>query len=136
MAPPLCLACQGAFPEPPQALRGRRVDFEFASPVEQARKQIEAAGMARSFELLAPLASVQPEIWDNFDGDEISRDVPDIFGTPRRWLRDRDDVDTMRDARLQAAQAEAMLRGADQAADVAETVARIPGAEGTTAGAA
>ena len=37
------------------------------------KQQIEAAGMARSFELLAPLAAAQPDILDNFDGDAHHR---------------------------------------------------------------
>lgn len=116
----------GAFPEPPEALRGREVRFEFASPVQQARKQIEAAGAARSFELLAPLAQVQPDIWDHFNGDEIARDAPEIFGMPSRWLRTEEEVQTLRQGRAQAQQAMQMLSGAGQAAEVVEKVARLP----------
>jgi Bacteriophage head to tail connecting protein len=74
----------GAFPEPPEVLRGQEVVFDYASPVDQARKQIEAAGAARSVELLAPFVEADPEILDNFDGDAIARDTPEIFGMPQR----------------------------------------------------
>jgi len=92
----------GAFAALPEALDGREIRFQYASPVEQARKQLEAAGVARSFELLAPLAQVQPEIWDNFDGDEIARDTPEIFGAPRKWLRPREAVAGLRAERALA----------------------------------
>ena len=117
----------GAFPRPPDVLAGRDVDFTFASPVEQARKQIEAASMARSFELLAPLAQAQPGIWENFDGDAIARDTPDIFGTPRRWLRDKGEVEAGRQRQAEAAEAASTAQGIGQAADAAKRISDIPG---------
>ena len=48
----------GRLPEPPEALAGRQVRFEFASPLDRARRAIEAAGLSRAMEVLAPLASV------------------------------------------------------------------------------
>ena len=122
----------GGFPPPPDALRGRGVRFTFVSPVEQARKQTEAAGMARFFELVAPLVQFQPEIMDNLDGDEIVRDAPDVSGMPRRWLRSKDRVEDLRGQRAQAQQAAALLDDAGQAADVARTAAGIPGIGQTT----
>lgn len=123
----LCRYAGGEFPPPPDALRGRGVRFTFVSPVEQARKQTEAAGMARFFELVAPLVQFQPEIMDNLDGDEIVRDAPDVSGMPRRWLRSKDRVEDLRGQRAQAQQAAALLDDAGQAADVARTAAGIPG---------
>ncbi|MEQ9609041.1 MAG: portal protein [Kiloniellaceae bacterium] len=102
----------GAFPEPPDILRGQEVVFDYASPVEQARRQIEAAGAARSVELLAPFVQADPSILDNFDGDAIARDTPEIFGMPQRWLRPKEAVDGRREGRQQAAQAGALLQGA------------------------
>lgn len=103
----------GAFPEPPETLAGREVIFEFASPVQQARKQIEAAGAARSIEVLEPFIAADPEIMDNFDGDAIARDMPDAFGLPLRWMRPEEQVDAIREQRQQqqlaAAAAEAAL---------------------------
>ena len=122
----------GGFPPPPDALSGRGIRFTFVSPVEQARKQTEAAGMARFFELVAPLVQFQPEIMDNLDGDEIVRDAPDVSGMPRRWLRSKDRVEDLRGQRAQAQQAAALLDDAGQAADVARTAAGIPGIGQTT----
>jgi hypothetical protein len=93
----------GALPPPPEVLRGREVGFDYASPVEQARRQIEAAGAARSVELLAPFVEADPAIMDNFDGDAIARDTPEIFGLPQRWLRAREEVESRRAVRLAGA---------------------------------
>ena len=120
----------GAFPEPPEILRGREVAFDYASPVEQARRQIEAAGAARSVELLAPFVQADPGILDNFDGDAIARDTPAIFGLPQKWLRPKDEVAARRAARARERQAAALpeeakavseaLRNAAQAATAGE----------------
>ena len=112
----------GAFPEAPDILDGSDVRFEYASPVEQARTQIESASFARHLELMAPLAAQQPEIWDNYDGDEIARDGPSVHGFPSRYVRPREDVEAARQARAQAQQAQALLDGAGQAASLAGTV--------------
>lgn len=115
----------GLFGDPPDVLRGRDVQFKMVSPVEKARKQIEAAGVARTMELLAPFIQFQPELVDNFDGDEIARDAPDIFGMPKRWIRSKVQVDAIRSQKAQQQQAAALLAGAGQAAQVAEKVSKI-----------
>ncbi|WP_420348625.1 portal protein [Pelagibius sp.] len=103
----------GAFPEAPEILQGREVVFDFASPVEQARRQIEAAGAARSVELLAPFVQADPGILDNFDGDAIARDTPEIFGMPQRWLRPKEAVESLREGRQQAQLGGALVPGAE-----------------------
>ena len=120
----------GGFSEPPAALIGGQVHFRFVSPIEQARRQIEAAGMARSFELLAPLAAAQPDILDNFDGDEIARATPDIFVMPKRWLRPKEKVAAMRSERARAAEAQSLLEGAKTLTEVAGKAAAVGAAEG------
>jgi len=118
----------GAFPEPPDVLRGQEVVFDYASPVEQARRQIEAAGAARSVELLAPFVRADPAILDNFDGDAIARDTPEIFGLPQRWLRPKEAVDSRREERQQAQQAAALPGDAQAAAGALQSLLQTGGA--------
>ncbi|WP_299622896.1 portal protein [Pelagibius sp.] len=124
----------GAFPEPPEALQGREVVFDYASPVEQARRQIEAAGAARSVELLAPFVQADPSILDNFDGDAIARDTPEIFGMPQRWLRPKEEVEGLREGRQQAQQAAALPGDAQAAANIVQTLAQAGGGNGAGGG--
>jgi hypothetical protein len=44
-----------------------------------------------------------PAIMDNFDGDAIARDTPEIFGLPQRWLRAQEEMDARRAVRLAGA---------------------------------
>lgn len=117
----------GAFPEPPAVLKGQEVVFDYASPVEQARRQIEAAGAARSVELLAPFVQADPAILDNFDGDAIARDTPDIFGLPQRWLRPKEVVEGRREERRQAQQAAALPGDAQAAAGALQSLLQAGG---------
>lgn len=93
----------GAFPPRPDILMGVKVTFRFQSPIQQARKQLEIAGLSRALELLAPLATVQPEIYDNFDGDAIARDSPAWSGMTPKWLRPMDKVVQLRTDKANAA---------------------------------
>ena len=120
---------KGAFPELPQVLSGQEVDFQFASPVDQARRQVEAAGMARSLELLAPFIEFDPSIMDNFDGDEIARDAPEIFGIPQRWLRSRDIIQNMREQRAQQQQIQQVMENAGGLAQGVKAVGALDGSE-------
>lgn len=106
----------GAFPEPPEVLRGQDIDFKFESPILRAKNQIEAAGLFRSLEMLAPLANLQPELMDNFDGDAIARATPLAGGFPMDWLIPVEQRDAKRQQRAQMQQAQQMAEMADTAA--------------------
>jgi hypothetical protein len=113
----------GALPPIPEALQGQNVTFEFMSPIQQARKQIEAAALARSLEFIAPIGQIDPSVYDNFDADEIARDLPDMFSTPNKWMKPREAVDAIRQQRAQAQQAMQAIGGVDQLAQTGKTLA-------------
>lgn len=92
----------GAFPPRPDVLINKKITFRFQSPIQQARRQLEVAGLARALEVLNPLVQFQPEIMDNFDGDAIARDAPTWAGMTTRWLRTMEDRDQIRQDRQKA----------------------------------
>lgn len=109
----------GAFSAPPEVLQEQDVEFEFMSPVQQARKQIDAAGLGQMLEFLGPLAEADPEVLDNLDGDEIVRDLPEIFSTKQKWLRPLEEVEARRQQRMEQ---QAMMMAAQAAKPVADAV--------------
>lgn len=119
----------GVFDEVPDVLVGQSIRFTYRSPVEQARKQIEAAGAAQGFQLLAPLAEAQPEILDNFDGDAMARDTPDSFGIPQDWIRPLAERDAIREQRARQAadrrQAQTLIEAAGGAANAGAAMERF-----------
>jgi hypothetical protein len=113
----------GPIPPAPDVLQNKDAEFEFMSPIQQARKMIEAHALASSFQLIGPVLQMQPQVGDNIDGDEIVRDLPDMFNMPHKWIKSRDNVDAARQQRQQMAAGPAMVQGAQGIADVVKTVA-------------
>lgn len=114
----------GAFLDPPEVLQGREVRFEFQSPIAQARKQIEAMSAAQSIQFMGPFIEADPTIMDNFNGDEMVRDLPDATGFPMGWLRSEQEVDQIRQQRAQQAQQQAILESGQQVAEIGKTAAQ------------
>jgi hypothetical protein len=113
----------GPIPPAPDILQNRDAEFEFMSPIQQARKMIEAHALASSFQLIGPVLQIQPETADNIDGDEIVRDLPEMFNMPHKWIKSLDKRDAGRQQRQQMAAGPAMVQGAQGVADVVKTVA-------------
>jgi len=117
----------------PESLAQSGIKFEYASPVEQARKQMEAAGAARSLETIMPIAiqGKQEQLLDNYDFDAYIQDTPDTFGFRPSWLRSKEQVAQLRDARAQQAAAQQqmamMVEGAKVAPGVAKAVETMQG---------
>jgi hypothetical protein len=85
----------GFIPEP---------DIAYNSRIALAIKQLENAAFVRTSEMLLPYAQIKPDMLDNFDFDEITRDMARNDGLPARWLMDEEMVAQQRAARAQAAQ--------------------------------
>ena len=84
--------------------------------------------LQQMFQMLLPLAQVKPQIFDNFDEDEIARMVPEMVDLPTKLLRP---VEERYAVRAQAAQMQAAqmgLAGAQAGADVAKTAAEAEAA--------
>lgn len=118
------MARNGSFPEAPDFLQGTELRFEYESPIEKARRQTEAAGSIRSLELLAPYAANQPQILDNFNFDQIARDVGESHGMRPSWFRDLEDVAAERQQRAEAAQQQQQLQQLDQGVNTAANLAK------------
>lgn len=84
----------GALPDVPailaQHLKATRrpLDLTFESPATKAIKSADALATLRTFESLAPFASIKPEILDQFDPNELAKLVAEGNGMPARVMRD------------------------------------------------
>jgi hypothetical protein len=113
----------GPIPPAPDVLQNKEAEFEFMSPIQQARKMIEAHSLAAAFQIATPIIQIQPETADNFDGDEILRDLPDMFNMPHKWIQGARSSRGCASGRQQQAAGPAMVQGAQGVADVVKTVA-------------
>jgi hypothetical protein len=131
----MILQRSGVFPEPPEELRDAEVRFEYVSPLTKAQQQIEAAALQKTAADISAIAANDPSVMDNFDNDRIVREVAGANGLPQRWLKPRADVEAMRiekaqeqAAMQQADDAERLVAGASDAAEVVGKLGLVPGA--------
>jgi hypothetical protein len=98
------LSRAGMLPPIPATLAGRPIRVEYVSPITRAQKAGDARALAQTAEAIAPLLQSNPEVLDNFDADAAVRDIADILGLRKSWLRSADTVQAMRRAKQQVQQ--------------------------------
>jgi hypothetical protein len=97
---------RGSEYEVPRSLRNRNIGPQMSGPLNKLRRTKEAEGIVRTLQVMSPLAQVEPEVVDNFDGDNMARELTEIFNAPRSILRSKEAVAERR-AKRAAAQAQA-----------------------------
>lgn len=95
----------GAFPPPPDSLRGVELRATFVSPAARAARIEEARALSQAVDIMTPVANLDPSILENQDWDKTYREVSRILGVPLSWLRVPEQVEAMRQARQQVDQA-------------------------------
>lgn len=133
----LMYAMPGVLPPLPPALqRSPVVQAEYVSPLARAQKASEAQAILRTVEAVAPIASMRPDVVDNFDWDEVSRSIGSGYGIPAKLMVDPRKVEALRAQRAeqqaQQAQQEQAMQMA-QAAPGLATAAREAGLVGAPA---
>lgn len=114
----------GAFPDKPMALQGQEIAFRYQSPLQQARKAIDVAGLNRTLEITAPLVATQPQMLDYIDTDAIMNDSPEWSGIPSKWIKTQDDIDEARSARAEQEAQQMQLENAKPVAESLKAVAQ------------
>lgn len=118
----------GAFPPPPPELRGKAIEVEYLSPMAQAQKSSEAAGVLRTLEVAQSIAAIKPEIVDKVNWDRSLQFIQEANGAPASILNSDEEVKALRQARQRQ---QALVQGAavaEQGAGALEKFARATGA--------
>ena len=111
------LARRGKLPEMPEALaEDGRYKIDFVSKIARSLKKLEAMGWLQTEASLANILSLKPDVADNFELDEVARQIALTNGVNPEMLIDVKTRDEARAARAQAAQqqmaAEQLMAGA------------------------
>jgi hypothetical protein len=101
-------------------------EVSYSSRIALAVKSHENQAMYQTLDGIMPVAQSRPEILDNFDWDEISRDMARNNGAPSRWLMDEDEVAKIRNARAQQAAQMQQMQQMQMGAEAAAKVGGIP----------
>ena len=112
-------------PPAPEEIEGLPIDIEFISVLAQAQKMMGAGQVERSLALVGAVAQFQPDVIDMIDGDAIVQDHWDRSGAPAIGIRDKDQVQQIRDQRAQQQQMEKMASMAAPAKQGVEAAALL-----------
>lgn len=107
---------------PPASLAGKAIRPTFTSPLDILRKAAESRDTDMVVMAAAQFAeaSQDPSIMDNIDGDEYLRIKKDASRAPQRLLRRREEVESIREGRRNAQQAQAGMAALAQAGQLAK----------------
>lgn len=125
---------QGKHPEMPTVLQdhitttGKGVNIEYVSPLTRAARAEEAVAILRTFETLAPIAQIDPTVYEQFDTKEVARIVSEVNGVPAKALKDPEQVEAEEDQQAAQEAMGAILQAAPVAADTAKTLAEAQAA--------
>jgi len=127
---------KGLIPPPPPELAEQQANYkiEYISMLAQAQKLVMSQGMNSYLAINERVFALDPMATYNTDWDEFISQYGDMNGVPSKILRDRRQVQQMRDAAAQQAQQQAeqaqMAQGASTMKDLGQTSTE----EGTAAG--
>lgn len=109
---------------PPQSLSGKTIRPTFTSPLDILRKAAESrdTDMVVTSVMQFATAAMDPSILDNIDPDEYVAIKKEASRAPQRLLRTREQVEEIRAARQQAAQAQQGMAALAQAGQMAKDV--------------
>lgn len=95
----------GDLPPPPEELQGSDLRVEYLSIMAQAQKMLGISSVERLASFAGSLAAVRPEVLDKVDFDQLMDEYSNMLGTPPALVRTDEDVETIRAARADQAQA-------------------------------
>lgn len=125
----------GRLPPMPDKLKraGGGVKVMYTSPLARLRRAEDGVAIMRTIEALAPIAQVQPDIFDRFDPDMILEELAEINGVPERVMRSREAMIQLRDDRKQAQQAADLMSQMQAGAGAAKDLSQAANAAGFVA---
>jgi hypothetical protein len=109
------LAANSMFPDAPPQLQGQEIQFEYESPVKQAREKAKAIKMLEGLQSVLPMVEAKPEIMDNIDMDITVRMILQNFGFPQEAMAPMETMQQIRAARAKEAEMAKMAMMAQQA---------------------
>lgn len=109
----------GELPPVPAELQNVPLNVQYSSIMAMQQRMSEVQNIQRTMQNVAPFASSQPDVLDNFDGDAAVKYIAKLFNFPQELIRKEDALKMIRDQR--AAQQQALAQAAQGAQDADNT---------------
>lgn len=110
---------------PPDSLQGLPYDIEYISPLARAQKLDQMKSINSFLTLIQEMAVAKPDVLDNINEDEVVIDIQQLYGVNPKYLRDKDEVAGIRQARQEALMQQQQMAMAQQGADVVKTGSEV-----------
>jgi hypothetical protein len=114
---------QNRLPAAPEFLSDRDLDIEYVSPLAKAQRQSDVQGIMRLFELLSPLAGIDPGVFDHLDTDGLVRYMLHTLSIPARVTKGEGEIMRERSQRQEQAAMQQQMNEATQTAEALGAVA-------------
>jgi hypothetical protein len=120
---------QKKFLPPPQALQGMPYTIEYISPLARSQKLDQMKSINNFITLISQMAVAKPDVLDNVNEDEVVMDIQKLYGVNPKYIRDKEEVAAIRQARAEAMaqqqQAEMLDKGVNTLKTAAEADATM-----------
>lgn len=100
------------------------LDIQYTSPLSRLLRSEDSVAILRTFEQLAPIAQVDPSVYDVFDTEALPRELADINGVPAKVLRTEEAMKALKEGKQQALMQQQMLAAAPVAASAAKDLSQ------------
>lgn len=119
-------------PMPPELIEAQgEFEIEFTNPLAVSRRSDEAIGSVQTVQALMELATAQPMVMDNVNGDKYARILASANSSPEELLNTPEEVEAIRQQRQEA---EILEKAAQAAPGVGRGVLDLTKAEELVAG--
>lgn len=114
----------GLLPPPPKEIQGMPLRIEYISVMAQAQKLVGIASVERFANFAAQVAQVKPEALDKIDADQMLEIYGDMTSVPPGIILSDDQVQSIRDQKAKAQQAQAQMQQIQQGAMAAKNLSQ------------
>lgn len=110
----------GLLPPPPEEMAGQEIKVKYVSILAQAQEAVDLTGIERTVGFVGNLAGADPSVLDNIDLDSAVTTYGRILSVPAKVMRDKAEIDQIRQGRAQAQQQQQQAEMLAQGAGIAQ----------------
>ena len=118
---------EGDFSDPPPEIfqTDGDINIEFENPLARAQRAADAESVTLAINDLSPFAEMAPQVFDEFDPDEIAVGICNVRGVPAKWRRSPEQKEKLRSERQKQNEKQLAMEDAAQLSEVAKNVAPL-----------
>ena len=114
----------GMIPEIPEEIQAQEIRVEYISVLAQAQKMVGISSLERTTQYVASLSQINPAVLDVFDMDKAIKIHGEMTGVPPSVLRSDEEIDTIRQQRMQSEQTQSAIENMQNLSKVSKDLSK------------